>query len=147
VHDRFEVIEELGAGGMGVVYRARDRQLGRDVALKLVHTDEDPDETLAARLMREAQALAQLSHPNVVAVYDVGRADGGVFVAMELVAGEAGDEWLRERRPWERPSEYERLLVALYEFNLLGNKYFDFNPSDVETQAADAGAVVAASHR
>src|SRR3569623_2041381 len=85
---------------MGVVYRARDRQLGREVALKLVFTDDDPDEMFGARLMREAQALAQLSHPNVVAVYDVGRTDGGVFVAMELVAGEAGDVWLKQRRPW-----------------------------------------------
>ena len=76
---------------MGVVYRARDRQLGRDIALKLVHTDDDPDETLAARLLREAQALAKLSHPNVVAVYDVGRTEGGVFFAMELVTGETGD--------------------------------------------------------
>src|SRR3569623_3363843 len=85
---------------MCVVYRVRERQLGSEVALKLVFTDDDPDEMIGARLMREAQALAQLSHPNVVAVYDVGRTDGDVFVAMELVAGEAGDAWLKQRRPW-----------------------------------------------
>jgi hypothetical protein len=56
------------------------------------------------------------------------------------------NEYLRERRPWERPSEYPRFLVALYEFNVLGNKYFDFNPAEVETQAADAGSRVAASY-
>jgi len=132
VHDRFEVIEELGAGGMGVVYRARDRQLGRDVALKLVHTDEDPDETLAARLMREAQALAQLSHPNVVAVYDVGRADGGVFVAMELVAGEAGDEWLRERRPWrEVVRVFRDAARGLAAAHAVGLVHRDFKPANL----------------
>src|SRR3954469_10199991 len=64
---RYEIIEELGQGGMGVVYRAHDADLGRDVAVKLVTTGEAPTDTLASRLMREAQALVQLSHPNVVA--------------------------------------------------------------------------------
>ena len=82
---------------MGVVYRARDAELGRDVAVKLVTTSGETSDTLATRLMREAQALAQLSHPNVVAVYDVGRVDGGVFVAMELVEGETGDAWIEQQ--------------------------------------------------
>ena len=96
---RYDVIEELGQGGMGVVYRAHDRQLGRDVAIKLVRTVGADSDTLAARLMREAQALAQLSHPNVVAVHDVGRSIDGVFVAMELVPGIAADHWLEDKRP------------------------------------------------
>ena len=117
---------------MGVVYRARDRQLGREVALKLVFTDDDPDETLAARLMREAQALAQLSHPNVVAVYDVGRAEGGVFVAMELIAGEAGDVWLEQRRPWRDVvrvfGDAARGLAAAHAVGLV---HRDFKPANV----------------
>ena len=83
---------------MGVVYRAHDRRArARRRAQAGARPTGDPDETLATRLLREAQALAQLSHPNVVAVYDVGRVDGGVFIAMEFVDGETGDEWLRER--------------------------------------------------
>ncbi|MBV8756274.1 MAG: serine/threonine protein kinase [Deltaproteobacteria bacterium] len=132
VQDRYDVLEELGSGGMGVVYRARDRQLGRDVALKLVFTDDDHDETLAARLMREAQALAQLSHPNVVAVYDVGRAEGGVFVAMELIAGEAGDTWLEKRRPWRDVvrvfCDAARGLAAAHAVGLV---HRDFKPANV----------------
>ena len=87
---RYQILGPLGEGGMGVVYRARDAELGRDVAVKLVTTCGASSDTLATRLMREAQALAQLSHPNVVAVYDVGRVEDGVFLAMELVAGRDG---------------------------------------------------------
>lgn len=129
---RYEVIEELGQGGMGIVYRARDTQLGRDVAVKLVVTSNDPGDTLAARLLREAQALAQLSHPNVVAVYDVGRSDGGVFVAMELVHGVAGDEWLRTKRPWREAvrvfCDAARGLAAAHAGGLV---HRDFKPANL----------------
>src|SRR5512146_406562 len=81
---RFVLVEELGVGGMGVVFRARDTQLGRDVALKLLR---DHSDDRAARLIREAQAMAQLSHENLVVVYDAGAADAVVFLAMELVTG------------------------------------------------------------
>lgn len=129
---RYEVIEELGQGGMGIVYRARDTQLGRDVAIKLVVTSNDPGDTLAARLLREAQALAQLSHPNVVAVYDVGRSDDGVFVAMELVHGVAGDEWLRTKRPWREAvrvfCDAARGLAAAHAGGLV---HRDFKPANL----------------
>src|SRR5687768_9427734 len=68
---RYEIGNELGHGGMGAVYRARDKQLGRDVAIKLVRARKELSAMMTARLLREAQALAQLSHPNVVAIYDV----------------------------------------------------------------------------
>jgi len=90
---RFEVIESIGAGGMGVVYRARDPRLGREVALKLLHPEILGGEIERARLLREAQALAQLSHPNVVQLYEVGEHDEGLFLAMEYVPGQSLRRW------------------------------------------------------
>ena len=74
---RYVVLDEIGAGAMGAVYRAYDPDLDRSVALKVVDSAATPD--AAARLTREAKALAQLSHPNVVAVHDVGAGGGGWF--------------------------------------------------------------------
>jgi eukaryotic-like serine/threonine-protein kinase len=94
---RYQIKEVLGAGAMGVVYRARDTQLARDVALKVLHPHRDRDPARVehhGRLLREAQALAKLSHPNVVAVHDVGTHDGAVFVAMELAPGASLRTWL-----------------------------------------------------
>jgi len=97
--ERYELVEQLGAGAMGTVWRARDRALARDVAVKLLH-----DRFLSAAhqqgLAAEAQAMARLSHPNVVAVYDVGVRDGRTFVAMELVRGQPLSAWLTTPRPW-----------------------------------------------
>jgi tRNA A-37 threonylcarbamoyl transferase component Bud32 len=92
---KYEIVAELGHGGMGVVYRARDRQLGRDVAIKL---GAAMSATALARMAREAQALARLSHPNVVGVFEVGELDGRVFVAMEHVAGGTLAGWLAKPR-------------------------------------------------
>src|SRR5262249_33838285 len=92
--DRYVILEPLGPGGMGAVYSAYAPELDRRVALKLLHAPTRTDASQAkeaewrARLMREAQAMARLSHPNVVTVYDVGVTDAGrVFLAMEIVDG------------------------------------------------------------
>ena len=87
---RYTNLERLGAGAMGVVYRADDPGLGRKVALKLL---KRPDEELTERLVREARAMAQVSHPNVVAVYDVGVSDDSTYIAMELVDGHTLRAW------------------------------------------------------
>jgi tetratricopeptide (TPR) repeat protein/predicted Ser/Thr protein kinase len=100
---RFVVLRELGHGAMGVVYEAFDPQLERKVALKLLlwEDDDEPDETAARRLLQEAQALAKLAHPNVVAVHDVGLHDGAVWLAMEYVAGQTLHRWATaQRRTW-----------------------------------------------
>src|SRR5262245_4051868 len=85
--DRYVVLQELGAGGMGVVYAAFDPELNRKIALKLV-TSGDQE-----RMLREAQAMARLSHPNVVAIHDVGSLQERVFLAMELVDGQTLSDW------------------------------------------------------
>jgi tetratricopeptide (TPR) repeat protein len=89
---RFEIGDRLGAGGMGIVYRAFDPELGRQIALKVVRRST-PETN--ARHQREARAMAQISHRNVVAIYDVGTHDGQLFLVMELIAGTNLAEWLR----------------------------------------------------
>src|SRR4030095_12729388 len=83
----YEILEPLGQGGMGVVYRAHDSRLQRDVALKLVHPHL-LDENFLERVPREARVLAALGHPNVASVYELGDADGVSFIVMEFVPGE-----------------------------------------------------------
>ncbi|EDM76387.1 serine/threonine kinase family protein [Plesiocystis pacifica SIR-1] len=92
---RYMVLERLGSGAMGVVLAAYDPELDRKVALKLIDTRQPTLDRARARLQREAQALAQLGHPNVVAVHDVGSHEGQLFVAMEFVAGQTLSAWMR----------------------------------------------------
>ena len=100
---RYQVGTLLGSGGAGLVYEAFDPQLSRKVALKILRPDKRPNaDTDARRMLREARAMAQLSHPAVVAVYDAGNFAGGVFIAMELVQGRTLSRWLSEtERGWQ----------------------------------------------
>ncbi len=102
---RFEVTRLLGEGGMGVVYEARDPDLDRAVAVKLIH-EQDPQQSI--RLLREAQALARLQHPNVVGVHEVGRHGEQVFVAMERVDGVSLDRLDPKPADWR---EVLRLFI------------------------------------
>ena len=94
---RYIVERELGAGGMGVVVAARDPELDRRIAIKLLH---GPVAGTQVRLLREGQAIARLRHPNVIAVHDVGMHEGGMFIAMELVEGVTLRRWLAKPRTW-----------------------------------------------
>jgi len=97
---RFTLLRRVGAGGMGVVYAARDDQLEREVALKLLHPQLGGREA-TTRLLREARAMARLSHPNVVQLYDVGEHDGRVFVTMEFIVGQTLRAWQNQApRGW-----------------------------------------------
>jgi hypothetical protein len=132
---RYLVLGRLGAGGMGVVLSAYDPQLDRRVALKLLRAGlELATGEARARLVREAQAIAQLSHPNVVAVHDVGTAASGeVYVAMELVDGETLTRWLdAAARPWREVLDLflqaGRGLAAAHAVGLL---HRDFKPDNV----------------
>jgi serine/threonine protein kinase len=85
---KYELLSEMGAGAMGIVYRARDRVLDREVALKVMRPETQMHEEAAERFRREARACARLHHPNLVTVYDLGEAEDGVtFIAMELLEG------------------------------------------------------------
>jgi tetratricopeptide (TPR) repeat protein/predicted Ser/Thr protein kinase len=94
---RYVVAREVGSGGMGAVYAAQDPDLGRMVAVKVLR--RWGDRYMQARLRREAQAMARLAHPNVVAVYDVGAFGDQIFIAMEYVDGETVAQWLATPRP------------------------------------------------
>lgn len=108
---RYVVLERLGEGGMGVVYSAFDPELERMVALKVLRPERLGSAAELERVGREAKAVARLSHPNVVTVFDVGREGEQVFIAMELVDGETLRAWVgREPRPWREV--LRRLLDA-----------------------------------
>ena len=84
---RYRIAETIGAGGMGVVYRAYDPTLDRDVALKLLHAQALDSEASRDRFLREARALSRLNHPHICTIYEIGEADGRTFIAMEYVRG------------------------------------------------------------
>jgi tetratricopeptide (TPR) repeat protein len=129
---RFAVVGVLGRGGMGVVLRARDPELGREVAVKLI-SPESTDRDATARIVREAQAMARLSHPNVVTVYEVGRAGEQPFIAMELIEGETLRAWLRERpRGWrEVLAMFLPLGHGLAAVHAVGIVHRDVKPENV----------------
>src|SRR5579863_2168422 len=83
----YKILASIGAGGMGEVYRARDAKLGRDVALKVLPVEMARDPERLARFRREAKALAQLDHPNIVTIHSVEECDGVHFLTMQLVEG------------------------------------------------------------
>ncbi len=144
---RYVLAERLGAGGTGSVYAAYDPELDRRVAVKFLHPTPDTDraQEQRARLIREGRILARLSHPNVVAVYDVGahepvrppdddaRDGPGIFVVMELVEGHTLDEWLR----FTQPSRAEILSVlmaagrGLHAAHERGLVHRDFKPANL----------------
>src|SRR5262245_50038621 len=94
VAGRYLLETEIGAGGMGVVWRARDERLSRDVAVKLLAANAVGNDAARARLVREARAAGRLQHEGIVHVYDVGETDdGGAFLVMELVAGHTLRTW------------------------------------------------------
>jgi tRNA A-37 threonylcarbamoyl transferase component Bud32/tetratricopeptide (TPR) repeat protein len=130
------ILEPLGEGGMGTVHTAYHPELDRKVAIKLLRTEKESSESAAeyqARLLREAQAMARLDHPNVVAVHDVGRHENKVYLVMDRVEGATLKDWLaQKRRGWREVLEVflqaARGLAAAHAAGLI---HRDFKPSNV----------------
>ncbi len=142
VLSRYVLLQRVGAGGMGVVYAAYDPQLDRRVALKLLSAARSVDTRGRSRMLREAQAMARLTHPNVVAVHDIGAAEGRTFIAMEFIEGQTIKAWLLQSpRPWR---EVLRVYLAagrgLVAAHAVGLVHRDFKPDNV--MIADDGRVL-----
>lgn len=130
---RFTLIREIGSGGMGSVFLAYDEQLDRRVALKILSQAPAGIHKKRARTLREARAAGRVSHPNIIAVYEVGEVDGNIYIAMEYVEGTTLLQWQTQRsRAWgEIVAMYLQAGEALLAAHEAGVVHRDFKPDNV----------------
>ncbi|MFM8273302.1 MAG: serine/threonine-protein kinase [Gemmata sp.] len=138
----FELLEEVGRGGMGVVYRARQRSLSRTVALKMVREAHLANDTDRERFRTEAEAAARLKHPNIVTVYEVGTANGQAYLCMEFVGGQTLAEKVRANGPLP-PREAAHLVGviarAVEHAHEQGILHRDLKPRNILLSSAEGG--------
>lgn len=129
----YEIVAPLGAGGMGEVYRGKDTRLGREVAVKVVSERLTSDSNALVRLQREARAVASLSHPNIVALYDIGSENGVAFIVMELLEGESLNQCIvAGGLPWRRALEIAASIAdALASAHGKGVVHRDLKPANI----------------
>ena len=144
VAHRYRVLEQLGRGGMGVVWRARDERLERDVALKVLHPWVADDPELRERFEREASALARLEHPNVVRLYDVLENEGQTVLVLELVEGVALETLIAGRTlDWDETRAYSGpVAAALAHAHRRGVVHRDLTPANVLVERGTGRIVV-----
>jgi serine/threonine protein kinase len=129
----YEIVSLLGVGGMGEVYRARDTTLGRDVAVKILHSNNLQDPDRLRRFRQEAQASAALAHPNILAIYFVGEHEGVPFLVSELLEGESLRERLRSnsiptRKFMDLAAQLTDALAAAHEKGIV---HRDLKPENI----------------
>jgi len=143
--ERYELSSKIGSGGMGTVWRSKDKSLGRDVAVKILHEGLASDAIFAERFRREAKSAASLAHPNVVTVYDTGEDDGVPFIVMELQDGESLHTRLHREGvlPAEDVARIGRsTLAALEHAHSRGLIHRDMKPANVLLDATTHEAKV-----
>lgn len=136
--DRYEFLGLLGAGGMGSVYRARDRQLGRIVALKFIRGDNP---ALHQRFLQEAQAQARLDHPNLCRIHEVGRVAGRPYIAMQFIDGLPLDALREDLNLHEKIQIIRDAALALNEAHRLGIVHRDIKPSNIMVERQADGSL------
>ncbi len=130
----YEILDVLGQGGMGVVYRARQINLNRIVALKAILLSRMSDKSAVGRFEQEAQTVGKLRHPNIVAAYDFGRHEGRLFLAMELVDGEDVDALLKDEGRFDEPTAWglaRQTAAGLAHAHRLGVVHRDIKPANL----------------
>ena len=133
----YEVIAKLGEGGMGVVYKARDRELGRLVAIKILSTEALHDQNRRHRFLQEARTASALSHPNIVTIHEIGHAEGLDFIVMEYVEGRTLKQLIGAGLPVKEAVAYARQIAsALSAAHSIGIIHRDIKPANTLVTAA-----------
>jgi serine/threonine-protein kinase len=142
---RYDLLERIGRGAMGTVYRARDTETGREVALKRMSTELSGDPELIERFRREAMAAADLDHPNITDVYDFGENDGRLYMAMELLKGNDLKDLIEQGRVGDLPWKLyvmERVASGIAFVHARHLVHRDLKPANIHVQPDGAPKIM-----